>query len=299
MSSTSVAVERLVSERLLRRVERLSLRVRSLGRGAATGEHHGGGRTSSLELSDHRSYAAGDDFRRVDWNAFARLDTLNVKVAEPQQNVLLHVLVDRSASMEFGSPSKARLAQQIAAYLAYLALTQLDGVRVYALKGSHLARSPRYWGKGQAADALRHVEALDSGRDTDLAASLTAFLASHPERGVVVLLTDLLSPTDYKSRLRQLVAAGFEVALVQVLSDAETSPVLSGNLEIVDSETGQRRRIGATPESLAAYHAALERWQAGIVDDCRALGVRYVPLLADRPIESVVLSDLRRYGLLE
>jgi uncharacterized protein (DUF58 family) len=294
-----VAVEPLVTERLLRRVERLSLRVRSLGPGAATGEHRGGGRTSSLELSDHRSYAAGDDFRRVDWNAFARLDTLNVKVAEPQQNVLLHVLIDRSASMEFGAPNKARLAQQIAACLAYLALNQLDGVRVYAISGSQLTRSPRYWGKGHAADALRRVAALEPGRDTDLAGALTAFLGSHPERGLVVLLTDLLSPTDYWSRLRQLVAGGFEVAIVQVLSDAETSPVLAGNLEIVDSETGQRRRIGATPEALAAYHVALERWQAGIASDCRKIGIRYVPLLADRPIESVVLSDFRRYGLLE
>jgi uncharacterized protein (DUF58 family) len=294
-----VAVERLVSESLLRRAERLSLRSRSLGRGAATGEHRGGSRSSSLELSDHRAYTAGDDFRRVDWNAFARLDTLNVKVAEPRQNVLLHVVVDRSASMEFGSPTKARLAQQIAACLAYLALTQLDGVRLYAASGRHLARSPRYWGKGQAADALRRVEALEPGRETDLAAALGAFLGSHPERGMVVLLTDLLSPTEYQSRLRQMVSAGFEVALVHVLCEAETRPVMSGNLEIVDSETGQRRRIGATPAALAAYQVALERWQAGIADDCRAIGVRYVPLLADRPIESVVLSDFRRYGLLE
>src|SRR5260370_42090575 len=136
MSSTSVAVAPLVSERPLRRVERLSLRVRSLGPGAATGEHRGGGRTSSLELSDHRSYAAGDDFRRVDWNAFARLDTLNVKVAEPQQNVLLHVLIDRSASMEFGAPNNARLAQKIAPGRASLALNQLDGIRLYPVRAS-------------------------------------------------------------------------------------------------------------------------------------------------------------------
>src|ERR1700686_3851133 len=102
--------EGLVSERLLRRAERLNLRVRFLGRGTSTGEHPGRGHTSSLEVSDHRAYAPGDDFRRVDWNAFARLETLNVKLSEPQQNVMLHLLVDRSASMEFGSPTKARVA---------------------------------------------------------------------------------------------------------------------------------------------------------------------------------------------
>jgi uncharacterized protein (DUF58 family) len=291
--------ESLVSDRLLRQAERLSLRLRLLGRGATTGEHHGRGHTGALEVSDHRAYAPGDDFRRVDWNAFARLETLNVKVSEPQQHVILHVLVDRSTSMEFGAPTKARLALQIAACLAYLALTQLDGVRVYGVQGARLARSPRYWGQGQAADALRRVQGLAPGSATDLDGALGAFIAGHPERGLLVLVSDLLSPTEFRGRLRQVVSAGFEVALVHVLSDVEVTPSLSGNLEIVDSETGQRRRIGATAEVLRAYQRGVERWQARIAEDCRGLGARYVPVLAHQPIESVVLSDLRRYGLLE
>jgi uncharacterized protein (DUF58 family) len=291
-------VDALVSEALLRRVERLSLRVRSTGP-ASGGEHHGRGQSSSLELSDHRAYAPGDDFRRVDWNAFARLETLNVRLSEPQQNVLLHLLVDRSASMEFGAPTKARVARQIAACLAYLALTQLDGVRIYGMRGGHLARSPRYWGRGQAAEALRRVQGLERGRETNLEAALGAFLGSHPERGLLVLLTDLLSPTDFRTRLRQVVAAGFEVAFVHILSERELTPELSGDLELVDSETGTRRRIGATREALQAYQRTLDRWRAGIIDDCRILGVRYVPLVSDQPIETVLLSDLRRYGLVE
>jgi uncharacterized protein (DUF58 family) len=241
----------------------------------------------------------GDDFRRVDWNAFARLNTLNVKLSDPRHNIMLHLLVDRSQSMEFGSPSKARLALQIGACLAYLALAQLDGMRIYALDGSRAARSPRYWGKGHAVAAFRHLEQLEPGRDTDLDAALATFLAAHPERGLVVLLTDLLSPTDFKSRLRQIVSAGFDVALIHLLSDEELHPALSGNLEIVDSETGRRRRIGATPEALIAYEQRVESWRTSLADECRMAGVRYVPLVADRPIESVLLSDLRRYGLVE
>jgi uncharacterized protein (DUF58 family) len=235
----------------------------------------------------------------VDWNAFARLETLNVKLSDPQQNITLHVLIDRSQSMEFGSPSKGRLALQIAAGLSYLALGQLDGVRIFVLDGDKAPGSPRYWGKGQAADALRRLEHLEPGRATDLDAALATFLGAHPEHGLVVLLTDFLSPTDSKSRLRQLVSAGFEIALIQILSDEELHPRLSGNLEIVDSETGRRRRIGATPQALLEYERRVERWRTGLADECRALGVRYVPLVTDRPIESVLLSDLRRYGVVE
>jgi Protein of unknown function DUF58 len=184
----------------------------------------------------------GDDFRRVDWNAFARLERLNVKLSQPQRNVMLHLQVDRSTSMEFGSPSKAHLAMQIAACLAYLALTQLDGVRVYGVHGAHLARSPRYWGKGQTADALRHVQALEPGTDTDLEGALAAFIAGHPERGLLVVLTDLLSPTEFRVRLRQVVSAGFEVALVHVLSELEVRPGQNASWKWSSALAGQSRR---------------------------------------------------------
>ncbi len=289
----------LVAEALLRRAERLALRVRPNSRGLSAGEHRGRGHSSSLELSDHRAYAPGDDFRRVDWNAFARLDTLNVKLAEPQQSVVLHLLVDRSASMEFGTPTKARMAQQIAACLTYVALSQVDAVRVHGLIGARLSSSPRYVGKAQAAEALRRVHGLVAGRDTDLDAALAAFVSCHPEPGLAVLLSDWLSPSDPLPRLRQLVALGLDAALVHILSDAELRPQFAGDLELVDSETGRRRRVGLTSATLQAYAQSLERWQARVRDECRALAVRYVPVQSVRSIEAVVLADLRRYGLLE
>jgi hypothetical protein len=89
------------------------------------------------------------------------------------------------------------------------------------------------------------------------------------------------------------------VAIIPVLSDAELAPELNGNIEIVDAETGQRRKIGATDEALASYHEHLRRWQLGIRDNCRALGVRYVPVTAGTPVETVMVADLRRHGLLE
>ncbi|HEV7662980.1 MAG TPA: DUF58 domain-containing protein [Chloroflexota bacterium] len=289
----------VVSDRLLRRAERLSLRLRRPGRGMTTGEHRGRGQTSSIELSDHRAYAPGDDFRRVDWNAVARLDTFNVKLSDAQQNLTLHVLIDRSASMEFGTPSKSRLSEQIAACLAYIALAQLDAVRVYGVSGTRLAGSPRYWGKGQSSDALRQVQSLGAGSTTDLAAALSAFTAGHPETGMLVLLSDLLSPTELRSGLRQVTAAGFEVVILHILSPAELHPSLAGNFELVDAETGARRRIAATPAALDAYQRNLTAWRAAIVEDCRAANARYVPLTSDQPIDRVLLSDLRRHGLVE
>jgi hypothetical protein len=180
-----------------------------------------------------------------------------------------------------------------------MALSQLDGVRIYGLRRGQTSVSRRYWGKGEAADLLRHFESLESGSTTDLFASLGAFASTRPEPGLALVLTDFLSPTDATGRLRQMASAGLEVAVIHILSQDELHPPVAGNLEIVDSETGARRRIGATPQALVAYEQRIDRWRASLAEDCRVLRVGYVPLASDRPIESVMLSDLRRYGLVE
>src|SRR5437588_8381553 len=107
----------LVSEDLLRRIERLSLRVRRPLPGGPAGEHLGRGQSASIEFADHRAYAPGDDFRRIDWNALARLDEVTIRVTESREDVGLYVILDCSTSMAAGDGAKGNLARQLAAGL--------------------------------------------------------------------------------------------------------------------------------------------------------------------------------------
>ena len=289
----------LISEDLLRRLERLSLRVRRPLPGGPAGEHLGGGQGTSVEFADHRPYSAGDDYRRIDWNALARLDELTIRVTESREDVGLYVILDCSASMASGDGAKARVARQLAAGLAYLALNQMDVVRVYALGYGVVSRSPRYSGRKQAADVFRLLRGLPVAPSTDLEAGFAAFLADRPARGLVVVLSDLLIGSDYRRGLRRVVQAGFEVALVHVLSEAELEPGLAGDIELIDSETGETIKISMTLDTVSQYRRDLQRWQEDHAAFCRSLGVRYVPAPTPRGLETLLLNDFRRYAIVQ
>jgi uncharacterized protein (DUF58 family) len=289
----------LLSEETLRKIERLSLRVRRPLPGGPAGEHLGLGQSTSIEFADHRAYTPGDDFRRIDWNVLARLDELSIRVTEPREDVGLYIVLDCSASMSAGDGAKATLARQLAAGLGYLALNQLDVVRLYGLGGGLLARSPRYAGRKQSADVFQTLRALPTVPTTDIGAALVAFLADRPSRGLVVVLSDLLNASDYRPALRRVVQAGFEVAVVHVLSEAECNPPLRGDVELIDSETGETLKISMTLDTLQAYRRDIARWQTDIEAFCRSIGVRYVSVGAERTPESVLLGDFRRYAIVE
>jgi uncharacterized protein (DUF58 family) len=289
----------LLSEVVLRKIERLSLRVRRPLPGGPAGEHVGLGQSASIEFADHRAYAPGDDFRRIDWNVLARLDELSIRVTEPREDVGLYVVIDCSSSMSSGDGLKSRLAREVAAGLCYLALNQLDVVRVYALGNGVVARSPRYSGRKQSAAMFHMLHTLANVPTTDIGKALAAFLADRPAPGLVVVLSDLLSAADYRAGLRRVIQAGFEVALVHILSEAELDPKLWGDVELIDSETAETIKISMTLESLSTYHRDLSQWQSDLAEFCRSIGVRYISIPAERSIESILLADFRRYGLLE
>jgi uncharacterized protein (DUF58 family) len=289
----------LISEDLLRRIERLSLKVRQPLPGGPAGEHLGRGQGTSIEFADHRPYSAGDDYRRIDWNALARLDELTIRVTESREDVGLYVILDCSGSMASGDGAKARVARQLAAGLAYLALNQLDVVRVYALGHGMVSRSARYTGRKQAADVFRLLRGLPVAPSTDLGAGFADFLADRPARGLVVVLSDLLIGSDYRRGLRRVVQMGFEVALVHVLSEAELNPRLSGDMELIDSETAETIKISMTLETISKYRRDVERWQQDLAAFCGSLGVRYVPAPAERGLETLLLNDFRRYAIVE
>lgn len=297
--TTSETANGLLSEDALRKIERLSLRVRRPLPGGPAGEHLGVGQSTSIEFSDHRAYAPGDDFRRIDWNVLARLDELSIRLTEPREDVGLYIVLDCSSSMIAADGLKSRLARQLAAGLAYLALNQLDVVRVYGLGNGMLARSPRYSGRKQSADVFQMLRALPSSSTTDIGAAFAAFLADRPGRGMVVVLSDLLNTADYRSSMRRVVQAGFEVSVVHVLSGAELNPRIRGDVELIDSETGETLKISMTLETLNGYLRDIALWQAEIAEFCRSIGVRYLMVPAEQSPESVLLGDFRRHGLLE
>ena len=132
----------LLSPQLLQQLERLELVSRKVFRGRLKGERRSRRKGQSVEFADFRNYVPGDDLRFIDWNLYARLDRLFLKLFLEEEDLHFYALVDVSTSMEFGSPSKLHFAKQLAASLGFIGLCRADRVKVEPLGASRTAPGP-------------------------------------------------------------------------------------------------------------------------------------------------------------
>src|SRR5207237_7951442 len=169
------AREPLFEPAFVRALESLRLAGRRVPSGRAAGQWRSRASGSSVEFSDYRTYSPGDEYRRIDWNAYARLERLFVRLYRAEEDLALNVLVDTSASMAWGKPSKGRLAAQLAGALAFIALQSGDRVELATCRAASIAeRLANLRGEAATWSAWRLLERLDFGGATALHAALSA-----------------------------------------------------------------------------------------------------------------------------
>ena len=299
-TAAPVVAEPLVEEALLRRLERLSFSVRKPVAGGLGGEHRSSARASSLDFADYRQYVAGDDFRRIDWNAYARSGTLNVKLTEAREQLPVHILLDASRSMAWGEPAKLRYASQIASALGYVALARYDRLTVTAL-GEQPRELRAVRGRGKLPHLLNFLHNVEPSGALDLAAGLSAYRVDRRAGGLAILISDLLSPDGpegYTAGLDALRQAGLDVVVIQVLSPQELEPAQGGDVELEDAETGEIVEVSLTPRMLAIYRERLDRWCADAEEACTRRGIVYARVSTADPLDTLLLDRLRRVGVL-
>lgn len=276
----------------------LAARLKLASPGAVTGDQPGERRSRlagrGVELADHRPYGPGDELRLVDWNAWQRLGTLQVRLFHESRGQRVHIALDASASM--GIPAeKADHAATLTAALCLVALLQRDALRL-SLAGGGQPITVTGADAGRFAAVLKALEdARPDGEDRQqLAAALGARRLDR-----AVLISDLLMPPEDLDRLlRALAAGGRQAAVLHVLGPTELNPPLDGPVEWEDAETGERMEIDGGPDALDAYRKALHRWLDALPARCAALGVRYLPAWTHHPLPDL-LEDLRRAAILQ
>lgn len=300
MSETNIITteEDLLTPDFLRKIERLSLVAKRVFPGQLRGERRSTKRGSSVEFADYRNYTIGDDFRRVDWNVYARLEKLFLKLFVEEEDLHVYVLMDASRSMEFGTPSKLLYAKRIAAALSYIALGNLDRVGLAALSDASAATLPPKRGKQSAFGVFDWLKSVKPAGDTQLAASLRDFSLRTSRPGLAIVISDFLDP-EYQKGLSALISRKFEVTVLQVLDQDEVEPPLVGDLMLVDSETDQRREVTITQSLLRRYKQRLAEHCGGIEAYCTRYGCNYVRVTSQTPFEDLILSYLRQRGTLK
>ena len=281
-------------EAFLRQLERLLILMRSPVRGGLKGGRRSVKRGQSVEFADYRDYALGDDLRQLDWNVYARLERLFVKLFIEEEDVTVTLLVDASASMATGRPEKLLFAKRAAAARGYIALASEDRVSLSVIAGRQSRRRTSLRGSGRVFRLLSDLSSVEAATGpTDLLAAARHAAAQLHGRGVVVLLSDLLDPAADRV-IRELAATGSELVIIHVLSPDELDPALEGDLRLVDTETGDRVDVTADLGTLDAYKARLAAWQQDVADLAARRRASNVDLSSDTNLAELMFAELRR-----
>jgi uncharacterized protein (DUF58 family) len=304
---SDIAVEPLFTDDVLARLRRVILHSRRLARTGLTGEHRSLRKGPSPEFADFKAYTVGDDYRRIDWRAYARFDSLYVRESEITTEFDVHILVDVSRSMDWSSspelPTKLRHALQLTGALGYLSLWHFDRLSITPVGSDAPRRFGPAQGRSNTRQMLSWLERLRVQREATLAPALSRLVFERRRAGMLLIVSDFLSEDleKFELAMRGAVGRGWEIALFQVFDPAEEDPSLMDDLlvthQAADLESGARMPIRADDVSLAGYRARRSAWQ----DEIAVLGsgarTLHVPIPTSLPVDQSMIQVLRSVGV--
>jgi len=295
MSTTSPPTP-LLSPDLLAKLERLELVSRKVVRGRMKGERRSKRKGQSVEFADFRNYVPGDDLRLIDWNLYARLDQLFLKLFQEEEDLHIYALIDCSESMNFGTPTKLLVAKQLAAALGYIGLCRADRVSVQAI-GRQGRRAPVLRGRSGLWKMLQYLESVESGDNLSLHEGVKDFSLRNSGTGVCVLISDLMDKGGFESALRMLVGRRMDVYVMHVLSPEELNPPIRGDRRLIDCEDGDETEITVNNYVLDRYKQTLQNFLGAVKTFCSRRSIAYIPVSTAQPVDEVITRYLRKRGV--
>jgi uncharacterized protein (DUF58 family) len=287
---------RYLDPEILARVGFSPLLARVVVEGFLNGLHQSPYHGFSVEFADHRDYVPGDDLKYLDWALYARTDHFYVKRFEEETNLCCYLLVDRSASMAYGTGkiTKWDYACFLATCLAYLVLRQQDAAGI-ALFGARpgLVVPPR-GRRGHLRQLMTVLANNPPAGTTDIAGSLRAAVRGLKRRGLVVVLSDLLDePEETLKALRLLAGHRHDAIVFHVRDAAEVDFDFRGPALFRDMETGEELEINpaALRKSYLIQMQELgEFYRKGLAHS----GIDYRPLDTRQPYDQALSAYLAR-----
>lgn len=285
--------ELMFEKDFLKKLESMAFLLKKARAGRYSGLHRSTRKGQSVEFADYRAYVAGDDFRQMDWHAYARLDRLFIKLFMEENDLSIHLLLDTSGSMELEGSSKHLIATQLAGALGYLALVNMEQVAVIALSQGTNRFLPLQRGRNAIGRLWGFLQQLEAGGETDLNISLRQTGKYIKGPGIAIVLTDMLSPSGFQEGLKYLQHLGQQVVVLHILAPEEKNPQLLGNFRLVDCETGLEKEVSITPILLKAYKDHLETFLRSIKQFCLSREITYHMVGSDDNLEDILLRSLR------
>jgi uncharacterized protein (DUF58 family) len=263
-----------------------------------------GGRKSkakgvSVEFSDYREYMPGDDFRRIDWNAYGRFDKLFIKVFMEEREGMFNFFLDKSKSMDYGQNNKKNMALKIIGALSYVALNNLDRVNINIMDSGNIRSLKESAGSKAFQRILNDLENINFDGTTSLTQSIKK--RDLKPRGVSIVVSDFLDNLglkDLEEALKYLAYKKQEIMLIQVLAQEEITPELNGEITFIDSETDENVKMSLTPNLIKEYEKTLESYRKSIKNMAKKYNGKFISVNSSMEIEEVILGELSKKRVL-
>jgi len=277
----------LFDSEFLKKVKQLALSTKIITASGSVGNRKSRSKGSSVEFSDFREYTPGDDFRRIDWNAYGRFEKLFIKLFLEEREAAVHIYLDTSKSMDWGEPNKSIMSRRLAAVLSYISLSSYDCVSISSISDTCEKSILSLRGKNSFGNVLNFLQDLIYKSKTDLYKAIEASQWKQ-SKGISVIISDLQPQDGLLETIRLLQFRKQEVHICHILSPQEISPSVNSSLRLIDSEIGNAKDVTIYQQLLKEYRKVYLSYVREVEETCLKLGANYVHMDSGMAIEKMV-----------
>ncbi|MCH8823506.1 MAG: DUF58 domain-containing protein [Planctomycetes bacterium] len=289
--------DELFDKDFLKKLEYLDLVARRLVFGRQQAMRTSVKKGASIEFKDFREYSPGDDPRTIDWSVYARLGELYVKLFRQEEELDLWILLDTSASMDFGEPNKFDHARRLAAALAYIGLANMDSASVVPFAQELGRGREKLRGRSRVFELLDFLTQLPAQGETDFELATKTFVTRVRKPGLVVIISDFYGLLKAQSAIDQLRFFKHQLYVIQIASPWELDPPIRGEFRLVDTETSEHEDLTVTDSMLKRYKQAFTSFSAELRSYSMKYSIGYSLADTETAFDDFVVKVLQRGGL--
>lgn len=291
--------DELLDPEFMNKLDQLELISRKIFAGKMRGERKSKRKGESVEFADYRSYVSGDDLRFLDWNIYARLNSLFIKLFLQEEDLHISLLVDTSKSMDIGDPNKGLYARRVAAAIAYIGLCNFDRISLYAYADGLQYELRGVRGRRLMFKVVDFLTEIQCDGTSNFTAACRQFATRHTQPGIVIMLSDFFEKGGYEAGFRYLLGRKYDLYALQILSPEEIEPTLVGDLQLKDIEDDDLADVTISRALINRYKRNLHAYCGALKDYCGARGINYMFTDTKVPFDHIVLSYFRKRGLIK
>ncbi len=289
--------ERLFDESFMAKLESISLHLKNAVNNIYSGGRRSKSHGSTVEFSDFREYAPGDDYRRIDWNAYARFEKFFVKLYLDEKQIHTRIFLDSSKSMDAGEPNKGYAAKRLCAAFAYMAVSKLDRASVILISEHLNELQSDIEGRAAFYKTLELLEKTPFKGESKLSESVNELKNIRRGDGVAIIISDLLTDSDYRSMIDYLLFHKQQIILIHILSPQELNPEYTGRVRLIDIEDNDHRDLDMNTQTIGLYKKTLQNFIGEISGFCSQRGVHYMQVSSEESIESILFGKGVKQGI--